>query len=50
MDMSFVGISGEITVFELMSVDILVQDEMYNKDNDLRHVSFFFQNLSIKLD
>ena len=29
MDMSFVGISGEITVFERMSVDILVQDEMF---------------------
>jgi hypothetical protein len=39
MDMSFVGISGETTVLERMSVDIMVQDEMYNKDNDLRHVS-----------
>ncbi len=33
------GISGETTVLERMSVDIMVQDEMYNKDNDLRHVS-----------
>jgi hypothetical protein len=33
-----VGISGETTVFERMSVDILGQDGMCNNDNDLRHV------------
>ncbi len=38
MDISFVGISGETTVFERMSVDILGQDGMCNNDNDLRHV------------
>jgi hypothetical protein len=38
MDISFVGISRETTVFERMSVDILVQDGMCNKGNDLRHV------------
>ena len=38
IDISFVGIPGETTVFELMSVDILVQDGMYNKGQDLRNV------------
>jgi hypothetical protein len=38
IDISFVGISGETTVFEHMSVVILGQDGMYNKNNDLRHV------------
>jgi len=37
MDISFVGKSGEVTVFERMSVDILGQDGMSNSDNDLRH-------------
>jgi hypothetical protein len=38
MDVCFVGISGETTVFERMSVGILGQDGMFNKGNDLRHV------------
>jgi hypothetical protein len=38
IDISFVGISGETTVFEHMSVDILGQDGMCNKDNDLHNV------------
>jgi hypothetical protein len=33
-----VGISGAITVFEHMSGDILDQDGMLNKGNDLRNV------------
>jgi hypothetical protein len=33
-----VGISGETTVFERMSVDILGQDDTCNKDNDLGNV------------
>ena len=32
------GISGETTVFERMSVGILGQEVMCNKGNDLRHV------------
>jgi hypothetical protein len=40
MDISFVGISGEtvrntVTMFEHMSVGLLGQDGMCNKDNDL---------------
>ncbi len=38
MDISFVRLPGETTVFERMSVGILGQDGMCNKDNDLRHV------------
>jgi hypothetical protein len=38
LDICFLGISGETTVFEHMCVVILDQDGMWNKDNDLRHV------------
>jgi hypothetical protein len=40
MDISFVGISGETTVFERMSGGILGQDGMCNKGNDLRNVYY----------
>ncbi len=38
IDISFVGISGETTVSERMSVGILGQDGMCNKGNDLCNV------------
>jgi hypothetical protein len=49
IDISFVGISGQTTVFESMSEIILGQDGMHNKGNDLRNVLIHFDQEIISL-